>query len=1252
MSAYLTRFALAGLACALAAPASAVAPGSNRSCRESVPGRSSPTSWTRCPSRRRGSGSTMLTHQGWGILVAAAVLVAAAPVRRRRALHRRRRARAARDRHAHLRARRPTHLRVRRTLTPTRVPRRRHRPRRGAAPRTSGPAARRSWPSATRWPAPGAPGSTSSRSARRAARAAYRLPDRARAASSPSARSTVEVADPFGLAGQRRAGAPASSSPSSPTSTSSLAPPGGGDRDPLGGRRAPPLLGRQGDEFYAIREYVVGDDLRRVHWPSTARHDELMVRQDEMPWQDRTTVVLDVRRASHTEASLERAVSAAASVVTAAYRVAAPPRLLASDGVDAGLGNSIGHVEAIMEYLATVDVAGHGSLRAVLEGCGARRRPACSSSCSGGPPGRARHPRPPAPVVPHGDRRRHRGHRARPPPGGRRSSLDARATPPSRRAGAAWSARPRRCRREPAPSGARSRMSVRADQRRPARRRGGLLAPCRSPRRSASPALRRLVVAAAARLGRRRAPTCSAAFCRRRGWNVGLAAVALVSVVGRARHASSSTARTASTACRRRASWDAHVGRPAGGVDSVRHRHRPGGPAHRVRRRRRHRRVDGRVPGRQLRLPGHRRARGDRAVGHLVRLRRRLGADRLRVLSRRSGWPAAGVAYALHRSMAQDGARWLAGIRRGTVARCCARRRRHRRRRDRPGLIVGPLLPGAGQKGAARHPQPADSGTRQTVSPLVDIRGRIVDRSDVEAFTVMADGKSYWRLTALDEFDGRIWTSKRTTATPRASSAAGSRPQYTTPVTQDITITRPRRDLAARPPTRPTRIDSAGDVRYDAETSSLVTRRATWRAGHRVLGRVGRAEPQPGRADSGDRPAPSNIADELPEPAGQLPGQAAASRPADHRRTSHHAVREGARPAGLLPDTSPTTSNVPRRQLDERHRAFLEASAGYCEQFAGTFAAFARSLGLPARVAVGFTPGELRGRRPVPRPRQARPRLARGVLHRHRLGAVRADADPRRPRRPELHRRRSRSRRARPPASPPRPRRSPAGDGGNSTVPSSPLPTDKDSSAASTPRLRHAAASLLVGRRLLVRAAWHRRAGAARAGRAVAAARPAPGPRCAGTAAAQAAETGADKVLVSLARDRGDAGPRGRAAAPERDAARVRRPAGARCRPRRRRARTGHGRATSRWPPTPRRRGRRDVAAPTTPDPRDGGAARSLGAGRLEGQGSRWRADPGRCSRPLPGDHERRRHLRNPVGASVRVERRAEGVAVPLEARF
>ena len=75
-----------------------------------------------------------------------------------------------------------------------------------------------------------------------------------------------------------------------------------------------------GDEFVTLREYELGDDLRRVHWRSTARTGELMIRQDEARWRSRAAVVLDVQPGAHDAASFEVAVEAAASVVGAAGR--------------------------------------------------------------------------------------------------------------------------------------------------------------------------------------------------------------------------------------------------------------------------------------------------------------------------------------------------------------------------------------------------------------------------------------------------------------------------------------------------------------------------------------------------------------------------------------------------------------------------------------------------------------------------------------------------------------------------------------------------------------------------------------------------------------------------------------------------------------------------------------------------------------------------------------------------------------------
>ncbi|GLY18585.1 membrane protein [Kineosporia sp. NBRC 101677] len=73
-----------------------------------------------------------------------------------------------------------------------------------------------------------------------------------------------------------------------------------------------------GEDDIATREYREGDDLRRVHWRSTAKRGELMVRREEQPRQMRATVVLDTRARAHRgegpSSSFEWAVSAAASV--------------------------------------------------------------------------------------------------------------------------------------------------------------------------------------------------------------------------------------------------------------------------------------------------------------------------------------------------------------------------------------------------------------------------------------------------------------------------------------------------------------------------------------------------------------------------------------------------------------------------------------------------------------------------------------------------------------------------------------------------------------------------------------------------------------------------------------------------------------------------------------------------------------------------------------------------------------------------
>ena len=88
-------------------------------------------------------------------------------------------------------------------------------------------------------------------------------------------------------------------------------------RDPAISASRPEHSQRGGEDFYTLREYQRGDDMRRVHWPYTAKTDELMIRQLETPWQSRALVLLDVRPSVYESAdAFEMAVSGAASVVT------------------------------------------------------------------------------------------------------------------------------------------------------------------------------------------------------------------------------------------------------------------------------------------------------------------------------------------------------------------------------------------------------------------------------------------------------------------------------------------------------------------------------------------------------------------------------------------------------------------------------------------------------------------------------------------------------------------------------------------------------------------------------------------------------------------------------------------------------------------------------------------------------------------------------------------------------------------------
>lgn len=149
----------------------------------------------------------------------------------------------------------------------------------------------------------------------------------------------VRVTDPFGCCELTRSFTNSDQLVVTPAITSLPAVPLGGAW--AGGREgAARSATAAGEADATVREYRRGDDLRMVHWRSTARTGELMVRREEQPWQSRATLLLDDRASAHRgvgpASSFEWAVSAAASVGVQAARRGFGVRLVTASGRDTG----------------------------------------------------------------------------------------------------------------------------------------------------------------------------------------------------------------------------------------------------------------------------------------------------------------------------------------------------------------------------------------------------------------------------------------------------------------------------------------------------------------------------------------------------------------------------------------------------------------------------------------------------------------------------------------------------------------------------------------------------------------------------------------------------------------------------------------------------------------------------------------------------------------------------------------------------
>jgi transglutaminase-like putative cysteine protease len=277
-------------------------------------------------------------------------------------------------------------------------------------------------------------------------------------------------------------------------------------------------------------------------------------------------------------------------------------------------------------------------------------------------------------------------------------------------------------------------------------------------------------------------------------------------------------------------------------------------------------------------------------------------------------------------------------------------------------VLTGPSLPGADGDPIIDLDGDGGGDDRITLSPLVDIRTRLVEQSTAEVFTVESALPAYWRLTALDQFDGNLWSSSGSYV-----EAEGRLPDARDPDVGEAVVEQSFEIAGLAQIWLPAAFEAIAvdsndtAVRWDRSTSTLVVdddRETSDGLRYDVLSALPDIDPDDlGTGIAGlDREFLQELT-ELPATVQEVAERYAVA-----------ATRPGATPyeqaldlQDFLRGEFTYSTDVPPGHGASDLAEFLDDDGpreGYCEQFAGAYAALARALGLPARVAVGFTPGE------------------------------------------------------------------------------------------------------------------------------------------------------------------------------------------------------------------------------------------------------------------------------------------------------
>ena len=265
--------------------------------------------------------------------------------------------------------------------------------------------------------------------------------------------------------------------------------------------------------------------------------------------------------------------------------------------------------------------------------------------------------------------------------------------------------------------------------------------------------------------------------------------------------------------------------------------------------------------------------------------------------------------------------------------------------------FLGPRLPGAGDE-ALIETHNDQGGVTEVLSPLLDIRSRLVNRSDTELFEMRATEPAYWRALGLASFDGTMWTLPN-----RTLEDAGNELSVAAPGTREN-----RQELVIRAlggelvpaAAEPVAASPSDGLRWNAETAALLRTDRDLEPGDRyeIVSAMPRYTADLLRGATTANPPDAiylQLPDSFPDSVATTAAAVTAGAP-----TSYDAMLTL---QNWFHDEFEYSLDVPAGHSTSAIEAFLRQRVGYCEQFAGTFAAMARSLNIPARVAVGYTQG-------------------------------------------------------------------------------------------------------------------------------------------------------------------------------------------------------------------------------------------------------------------------------------------------------